>query len=265
MRLLGWEATAITFLLALAAYSLPLFETPENKITVAVNLNLTNSTNAISTNLVSLPASTSEPVCSTGKTARLVIVAFLLIIAVIAAGSSAYKAHLKRVYDPTLVVQFEKEFEEMKGQRGKAAAVLLLYSKLGDWGKTPSADEIEPIFDFFDNLGFYLYGSQVGERVLHQSFFHWICLYYQEGCTYIRLRREGVEGEKSTWEHVEYLVEEVFEIEATKQGCSPQSLKLSPEKYKKYLLEEFEEAEDEFKSDFRKSHPELFKGANTKK
>ncbi len=146
----------------------------------------------------------------------------------------------------------------MAEQRGKAAAVLLLYSKLHEWDKIPSADDIEPILDFLDNLGFYLYGTQLSERVIHQSFCHWICLYYQEGNAYVSARREGAEGERSTWEHVEYLVQEVFAIEAAKQGCLPQDLKLNPRKYRKYLLEEFEEGDSDFKTAFMKAYPDIF-------
>jgi len=163
------------------------------------------------------------------------------------------------MYDPTLALHFEKElFYEMNEQRGAAAAVLLLHAQYGDWEKVPRASDIEPVFDFFDNLGFYLYGSQISDRVLHQSFCHWILLYYQDGCSYIRQRQDEPEGEKSTWEYVEYLVKQVRDIEAAKQGCAADSLRLGPEKYKKYLLEEFDEAEDQFKEDCRKAQPGIF-------
>ncbi len=226
---LDWEAAAIGFLLAIATY---------------VGPSIQSSTHDV-----------SQKSCL-----RLVIAGILVIFAVAAGVSATYKAHLKRAYDPSLVLRFEKEFfSDMTEQRGKAAAVLLQYSDTGDWGKIPDAAEIEPILDFFDNLGFYLYGNQLSERVLHQSFCHWIALYYQEGSSYIRQRQKGEEGEKSTWEHIEYLVSEVFEIESVKQGCSREALRLSQKKYRKYLLEELEEGEEAFKTEFRDAHPELFK------
>jgi adenine-specific DNA methylase len=36
-------------------------------------------------------------------------------------------------------------------------------------------------------------------------------------------------------------------------------LKLSPKKYRKYLLEEFEEGGQDYTTKFRNDHPELFK------
>ena len=171
---------------------------------------------------------------------------------------AAIKANFKRLYDPAMIFHFEKEFEDMAESRGRAAAVLLLYSKTGDWKLVPNADELEPVLDFFDNLGFYLYGNQISERVLHQSFCHWILLYYQDGCSYIKHRQEGPEGEKSTWEHVGNLMEEIAEIEAAKQGCEREALKLGPKKYREYLLQEFEESDGDFQTQFKKDNPEFF-------
>ena len=185
-------------------------------------------------------------------------VIFIVFIATLS--SLSYKAHIKKTYDPTLVREFEKEFfYEMPKQRSRAAGVLLLYSKKQDWKAISNVSDIEPIFDFFDTIGFYFYGVQLSDRVIHQSFYHWIVLYYQTGNFYIKEARKGRDGENAVWEFVNPLVAAIVRIEAKKQNdCEVTQLTLTPEKYRKYLIDELGEDEEHFKR-FSEQHPDLVK------
>ena len=255
---IAWEGVIIPITLALATLVLPLVERQTASVAAQNPPMPTGPASGMVTNSANTSPIQLQPIV-TNPAGRLAISLAITVLALLAFISLAHKAWYKRTYDPALVLQFEKEFfgEDMRLQRSKAAAALLVYSQTRDWSKVGNADEIEPVVDFLDNLGFYLYGNQTSERVLHQSFCHWILLYHQDGCDYITLRQTVPEGEKSTWEHVTYLVNEVSEIEAAKQGCRVEALRLSPQKYKKYLLEELAESEESY-NDFKKVNPNLF-------
>ena len=238
----------------------PLFtstDAPSTTLSSGTNAISTPNTTNIADHILTLPPNTRHALV-TNHGSQLLI--FWLAVALwLGVGVSlAIKAHRRRVFDPTLVLKFEKEFEDLSEERARAAGALLLYSLTGDWNKVPQGADIEPVLDFFDNLGFYLYGDQLSERVIHQSFCHWLVLYYHDGCSYIRIRQDGPDGERSTWEHIEFLITEVYDLEAAKQGCSREGLRLSPPKYKKYLMEEFDGGDDSFKAEFQKAHPMLF-------
>jgi hypothetical protein len=179
------------------------------------------------------------------------------ILVILAVASLAYKASIQRMYDPTLELKFEEEFSKMPAERSRAAGVLLLYSESGTFSGIDGAD-LGTVLDFFDNLGFYYYGKQLSERVIHQGFAHWLLLYYQHGQAYIEDRRNGPDCDKSTWEYIEDLVRYVAEIEAAKNEIEVTQLQIPPASYRKYLLEELGE-DEEYYGEFGKAHPQLIK------
>ena len=129
----GWEAAAISFLLMLGTFALPLFESQPKGSNEKVTLTSTNAVVAAGTNSSALP----PPASISYLSPRFIMVLVFIVVCSLVSISGIYKAHLKRAYDPALILHFEKEFEEMAEQRGKAAAILLLYSKIPEWDKIP--------------------------------------------------------------------------------------------------------------------------------
>jgi hypothetical protein len=240
----GWEGPMIALILAAMTFLAPVFDSVTNLPSSLVQALGTNTvTNSVPTGN-GLSASSGKTAIITNAKARITMLIVGGFFAVLAMWSLAYKSHFKRTYYPTWEIHFEEEFEKpyMTEARSKAAGVLLQYAKVKDWNKIKNKGELEPVLDFFDNLG------------LHQGFCHYLLIYCQEGFSFIQERQRV---EKSTWEYIENLANEVFQIEAAKQGCSLLGVKLDPERYQKYMLEELGQDED-YEKEFTKAHPELF-------
>src|SRR5712692_8433330 len=252
-----WESSVISVICALfVAFVVSLFglsaqvgPDAERIISPSVSMGAPSATNSTpaANNLKSAPGQRSSWIFIAG-------LSFLLLIPVT---SLAYKAHMRRAYDPSLVIHYEDKFDEMTCERSTAAGIVLLYLQKQTWEDILDIKGIEPVLDFFDTLGFYLYGKKLSGRVIHQSFYHWIRLFYQEGHSYVQTQREGPDGELAAWEYVDYLMNEISEIESAKQGCPREALILTGKKYKDYLLEELG-ADEEHCGDFKKAHPDLF-------
>ncbi len=139
-----------------------------------------------------------------------------VIAAVAIAVFQTVAAYRKHTYDPTWVLKYQDKFDAMEEKERPIAARLLLnglkekdyLSQIG--AKRKELSDIDPVLDFFEDLGFYVKGVQISPEVAHHHFYHWIRGYYQASRDYIDPWRDK---EPARWEHLAYLFEITFEVE----------------------------------------------------
>jgi|SRR5581483_2414060 len=97
----------------------------------------------------------------------------------------------RRTYEPTVIIQFQQAFDdlEQKKIRANAAKACDEFLRSGStmehveterWKTLPQAAKhaVEPVLDFFSDLGFYLYGDHFSDEVVHHHLFYWIRGWY---------------------------------------------------------------------------------------
>ena len=144
----GWEGPVITLILAAATFLAPIFDAGPNVHADAVQI-------PVSTN-ETVPQIETKAAIITNTKARVAMIISCGLFAALAMASLAYKSHIKRTYNPTWEIHFEEEFDKdyMTAARSRAAGILMLYGKTKEWSTIDDTAEIEPVFDFFDNLRF---------------------------------------------------------------------------------------------------------------
>jgi hypothetical protein len=118
----------------------------------------------------------------------------------------------RRTYDSAFAIKYSDEFSgpDMNASRHSAAKQLKASrDKLAE-AELPELDEI---FDFFEDLGFYTNGDQVSAEVVHHTFYYWIRGYCSAAGDYIEAKRKKA-GESARWEYVRILFELTSEVEA---------------------------------------------------
>jgi len=125
------------------------------------------------------------------------------------------KDYRRRLYDPSLVLKysdkfFGKEFEETRITAAKKCIDLV---NGGDPEKVESPQDVDDVLDVLDDLGFWLEGEQISERVVYQFFAHWIQIYFEACEKYILSKRKKC---PAMWEHMEPLYHEMMKLEAFK-------------------------------------------------
>jgi len=146
-----------------------------------------------------------------------VVVGVLLFLLIVVKTWLEYR---KRTYDPTLIFQFQREFDalEEKDVRIDAANVCITFLKLPEdsrkWKSLPRKEQekLEPVLDFFEDLGFYLNGDQFSDEVAHHHFFHAIRGWYSNLESYIKYYRED-RHQEAAYENIQPLYERVSRIE----------------------------------------------------
>lgn len=138
-----------------------------------------------------------------------------------------YQTYLKflwEYYDPTLLMKFEEQFEEMGDDDRKRAAEKLLDIKTRDLIKDvkknrKSLDCIDPVLDILDTIGFYVDKGKISPEVAHQHIYYWSRGYWVAAREYIEAWRR-VQGEQRRWEYVESLFDAVHAVESAVIGRS---------------------------------------------
>ena len=94
--------------------------------------------------------------------------------------------------------------------------------------------EADDVFDFFEQIGFFVRKGLIEADVAHSSFFHWVNLYWIVGKQTIAEKRIECEG---LWKDFEYLYNVILQIE---MKTIPRSRFINPsaELIKKSLEEE---------------------------
>ena len=145
----------------------------------------------------------------------------------------------RRTYDPVLILKWQEIFDDMKNERDAAARAMIEYLSVPksdrNWRRVAKAKpaNLEDVFDFLDDLGFYMEGSQFSSEVVHHHFYNWIRIYLQEGLSYITQNRAN-KHEPKKWYHCESLLKQVEEIETT-QNPFETNLNWDDDKLKEYL------------------------------
>ena len=73
-------------------------------------------------------------------------------------------------------------------------------------------EKVEPVLDFFEDLGFYLRGDQFSDEVAHHHFFHSIRGWYSNLESYVEYYR-NVRNENAAYENIKPLHERLSRIE----------------------------------------------------
>ena len=136
-------------------------------------------------------------------------------------GSLIHKECKRRMYDPTLVLKFQDTFDNLKVERKKAATAILTFMEKRDWNLVENKSDIDEVLDFMEDLAFYLYAGQIGERVVYHHFHYWFDIYHQGASSYIALKRRD---NKSFWENIPNMMERLNKIEACKRNVPVSSL-----------------------------------------
>jgi cbb3-type cytochrome oxidase subunit 3 len=115
--------------------------------------------------------------------------------------------------DLSLKLLREFESDASVARRGRVADALL---------KGHPSSESEDVFDFFEQVGFFLRKGLIEGDVAHSFFFHWANLYWIAGNPLIEERRIGCEG---LWREFEHLYRTTLQIEI---ATAPRSRFINP-------------------------------------
>jgi len=110
----------------------------------------------------------------------------------------------RRKYDPELMFTLQKDFDALDEERALAATVCIAFLS----GADKEADEtkrwtlvdprerekVEPVLDFFEDVGFYLKGDQFSDDVVHHNSHHWIRGWYPKRIDCYSNRRQSRSG-----------------------------------------------------------------------
>jgi hypothetical protein len=125
-------------------------------------------------------------------------------------------------FDYELISKYDEKFEGLDPARQKAAKVCKDYLNLDKSGTDEVSkwefidkhdrSRVEPILDFFEDLGFYLNGDQFSDLIVHHYFHHWIRGYYSILKSYVDFYRKE-SGDKSAYIFIEPLFQRVSVVE----------------------------------------------------
>jgi hypothetical protein len=155
----------------------------------------------------------------------------------------------KKTFDYELISKYDEKFESLDHARQKAAKVCKSYLNLekngsdevSKWEFIDKHDRsrIEPILDFFEDLGFYLKGDQFSDLVVHHYFYHWIRGYYSVLKSYIDFYRKE-NGDESAYIHIESLFQRVSVVEIEQKYKYPKLLLDSKEEKIDFIEDEID-------------------------
>jgi hypothetical protein len=134
----------------------------------------------------------------------LAILGFLGLIA------QAISEYQRRTDDPTWALKYQDMFESRNFIELRKLAIDVLQSRKDLSTRSKDLDNLDPVIDFFEDLGFYESGGQMSAEVIHHHFYHWIRGYLQLTEVYTRAWQKK---EAARWEHLGELFEKLQEIE----------------------------------------------------
>ncbi len=145
----------------------------------------------------------------------------VLVIGLLIIGVQAWLEYRTRTYDWTLALKYQGEFGRLVGKRIRAAKLLINMkddlTKLTDERIKQELEEIDPVLDFFEDIGFYMKGYQISPEVVHHHFYHWIRGYWKSAQSYVDAWRDEDIGKDATrWSHLKELYDVTTEIEESK-------------------------------------------------
>jgi hypothetical protein len=152
-------------------------------------------------------ASDSSSISSSISTIFLVAV----LAGVILLSIQVFFEYRRRTYDPTWAIKFDEMFDSGEMKNARAASAAYLRDKCDELDRSDlSCADLDDIFDFFENIGFYMHRDQITPEVAHHFYHYWIRGYYSAGCRYVDKARRK---EPARWEFVKILFDATNEIE----------------------------------------------------
>ena len=158
-----------------------------------------------------------------GSNIGLKLMLFVMVVVLILKTFVEYR-HKK--YDFELVFIFDEAFEKLIPKRVEAVEVCKKYldlkSQKGDvekWGEMEAKEreKVEPVLDFFEDIGFYLHGNQISDEVAHHHYYHWVLGYWSVLESYVEFyHKHDPNGEPSAYVWIQPLFERLCEIEKTR-------------------------------------------------
>jgi len=140
------------------------------------------------------------------------------------------------IFSPEWPFKFQESFDNLEDERHEAAQRCLEFLNKGDWSKVDRADGVDPILDFFEDLGFYIGNwGFLCEETLHHHFYHWARAYLQVTDDY---RKEKGRTDPACWNHCQSLLDKLSEVESLLRNRPIAELLLSKQMLESYLKEE---------------------------
>lgn len=84
----------------------------------------------------------------------------------------AYLEYRRRTLDATLVLRYQDQFESKDFIELRKLAVDVLKSSKNLNSRSHGLQDIDPVLDFLEDLGFYEHGGQMSAEVIHHHFFY---------------------------------------------------------------------------------------------
>ncbi|MCP3383025.1 hypothetical protein NLM31_21900 [Bradyrhizobium sp. CCGUVB4N] len=166
-----------------------------------------------------------------------VLVWGVLILAILLLLFQMRAEYRKRTYDPTLLVKFTDEFHDTETQAIRCKAAKFLKTGKGNRASKGSPD-LNSLFDFFDQVGFFLQGDQITAEAAHFGFHHWIRGYWSVAHDYVAAAQKDT---PSLWEFVGVVFDMTDQVEREKCNSASKYLGLlDDEEIRKFLDEEIE-------------------------
>src|SRR5262249_33623679 len=100
-------------------------------------------------------------------------------------------------------------------------------------------EPIDPVLDILDDLGFFLRGDRISDKVLHHFFYYWIRGYWMASEPYVRAWRTRPK-ERTRWGNIEKLFEATREVEISNGGKREEEELNDPREVEKFLREEID-------------------------
>ncbi len=83
----------------------------------------------------------------------------------------SHAEYRKRTFDPKWISEFSKQFGEESMMKARALASQTLIDRQGKLRTNDiTLDNIDDVLDFWDEVGFYVYGDQITPEFAHQTF-----------------------------------------------------------------------------------------------
>ncbi len=146
----------------------------------------------------------------------------LIIFLVIVLIPKTILEYRRQTYDYDLISKYDEKFEGLDPVRQKAAKVCKDYLNLDKSGTDEvnkwefinkhDRSRVEPVLDFFEDLGFYVKGDRISDLIVHHYFYHWIRGYYSVLKSYIEFYRKE-SGDKSAYIYIEPLFKRMSVVE----------------------------------------------------
>lgn len=166
------------------------------------------------------------------------LLTFAILFACGGIGFQIFSAFQHHTNDTTLARYYSDKWDNCTQKRKLAAITLVEYLEKGNWNSvTNDTYALNAVLGFFDTLGHDVLCGQMSAKAAHEHFVADIEVYYQASAEYI-VDTESDTADKTTFENVKPLFDEVVKIEASKNKKAISGFRLSKADLLEYLQSE---------------------------